>query len=414
MSDQRGHRIFAAFRVKSYRYQWPADLLTSWAFEMETLILGWYVLVATESVFLLSLFVALQFGGTLLSPYIGTLADRISRRRLLMALRICYAVSATILATLGLSGALTTWHVFAVGIVIGLLRPSDLVVRNSLIGDTVPESGLTNAMGLSRTTMDSARIAGALAGAGLFSTIGFGASYVVVAVFYLASVVFTAGVAHGVARTAGSAWAEMKVGLRYVIQTPRIASMMWLAFLVNLTAFPLSHGLLPHIAKDIYGTDENGLAHLMAAYAMGAMVGSIGLAWSGRSKHASRIVVVFIFVWYAVLLVFAQADSKSSGLLLLPLVGFAQSLSMISMSVTLLIATLPEIRGRVMGVRMLAVYGLPIGLVVAGALVEQVGFPIQATLYAGLGLLMTAAIVYRWRDALWRTTNEIASSQPSP
>ena len=296
---------------------------------------------------------------------------------------------------------------FAVGIVIGLLRPSDLVVRNSLIGDTVPEAGLTNAMGLSRTTMDSARIAGALAGAGLFSTIGFGASYVVVAVFYLVSVVFTAGVARGVARTAGSAWAELKVGLRYVIQTPRIASMMWLAFLVNLTAFPLSHGLLPHIAKDIYGTDENGLAHLMAAYAMGAMVGSIGLAWSGRSKHASRIVVVFIFVWYAVLLVFAQADSKSSGLLLLPLVGFAQSLSMISMSVTLLIATLPEIRGRVMGVRMLAVYGLPIGLVVAGALVEEVGFPIQATLYAGLGLLMTAAIAYRWRDALWRTTNEV-------
>ena len=87
-----------------------------------------------------------------------------------------------------------------------------------------------------------------------------------------------------------------------------------------------------------------------------------------------------------------------------------------SMSVTLLIATLPEIRGRVMGVRMLAVFGLPIGLVVAGALVEEVGFPIQATLYAGLGLLMTAAIVYRWRDALWRTTNEIEvpTSQPSP
>ena len=61
---------------------------------------------------------------------------------------------------------------FAVALVSGLLRPSDLVLRNALVADTVPQEQLTNAMGLSRTTMDSARIAGTLIGAGLFSTIG--------------------------------------------------------------------------------------------------------------------------------------------------------------------------------------------------------------------------------------------------
>ena len=44
----------APFRIRSYRFQWPADLLTSWAFEMETLILGWYVLVETNSVVMLT------------------------------------------------------------------------------------------------------------------------------------------------------------------------------------------------------------------------------------------------------------------------------------------------------------------------------------------------------------------------
>jgi MFS family permease len=397
-------RALAAFRVRSYRFQWPADLATSWAFEMETLILGWYVLVETQSVFLLSVFAALQFGGTLISPYVGTLADRISRRRLLLGLRAMYALAALLFAVLGLTDRLEPWMVFAIGIAVGLVRPSDLVVRNSLIGDTVPEADLPSAMGLSRTTMDSARIAGALAGAGLISTIGFGGSYAVVTAFYLCSIGLTAGVAPGVERAAGSAWVQLKFGLQFVIETPRIRAMMCLAFLVNLTAFPLSHGLLPYVAKNVYGTDATGLGHLMAAYAIGAMVGSIGLAIVGGTRHATRVVVVFIMLWYAILLVFAQSDSKNAGIVILALVGLAQSMAMISMSVALLVATKPEVRGRVMGVRMLAVYGLPLGLMAGGALAEQIGFAAQASLYSAIGLLATAAMAYRWRRFLWHGT----------
>jgi hypothetical protein len=73
--------VFAPFRIRNYRFQWPSDLITSWAFEMETIILGWYVLVETGSVLLLTLFAALNYTGTLLAPLfggdrIGALADR--------------------------------------------------------------------------------------------------------------------------------------------------------------------------------------------------------------------------------------------------------------------------------------------------------------------------------------------------
>ena len=67
----------APFLIRSYRFQWPADLLTSWAFEMEALILGWYVLVETGSVLLLTVFGALGYGGTLLAPMLGVASDRI-------------------------------------------------------------------------------------------------------------------------------------------------------------------------------------------------------------------------------------------------------------------------------------------------------------------------------------------------
>ena len=190
MSAARRGRVLAAFRIRSFRFQWSADLLTSWAFEMETLILGWYVLVATDSVFLLTAFGSLQFAGTLLSPFVGMLADRVSRRSLLIALRVAYAGCAWTLTALAVSGLLATWHVFAIALLAGLLRPSDLVLRNALVADTVPQEQLANAMGLSRTTMDSARIVGTLVGAGLFSTIGFGPAYVFVTAFYLVTNLF--------------------------------------------------------------------------------------------------------------------------------------------------------------------------------------------------------------------------------
>jgi hypothetical protein len=82
MSEPLRVPALAPFRVRSFRFQWPADLATSWAFEMEQLILGWYVLVETRSVFMLTVFASLLYIGTLLAPISGVIAayTRFSRR----------------------------------------------------------------------------------------------------------------------------------------------------------------------------------------------------------------------------------------------------------------------------------------------------------------------------------------------
>ena len=85
----------AAFRVRSFRLQWPADLLTSLAFQMETVILGWYVLVQTGSVLLLTAFGSLMFLGTLLAPMFGVLGDRLGSRVMLVAMRTIYEARST-------------------------------------------------------------------------------------------------------------------------------------------------------------------------------------------------------------------------------------------------------------------------------------------------------------------------------
>src|SRR6202022_2300172 len=110
--DETRHRVLsglarpsalAPFRIRNYRFQWPSDLLTSWAFEMETIILGWYVLVETGSVLLLALFAALNYTGTLLAPLFGVIGDRIGHRDLLAAMRASYIVLAATLMVLALS-----------------------------------------------------------------------------------------------------------------------------------------------------------------------------------------------------------------------------------------------------------------------------------------------------------------------
>jgi len=382
--------------------------MTSWAFEMEILILGWYVIVETQSVLSLTLFASLQWLGTLLAPYLGALGDRFGRRTLLCFLRLIYLALSFTLMTLALTNSLEPIHVYLVSLLAGLARPSDLVMRNGLIGDTISESKLMSAMGLSRTTMDTARIIGALFGAGLFSLFGLGVAYIIVSLFYAISFFLTLGVS-GIktnpsainSRKPESIFFNLKQGFVYVWQTPALLAAMWLAFLVNLTVFPVSHGILPYVAKSIYEVDESGLSHLVAAYAFGALLGSITMVFIKLKKNPARFMIINIFLMHVLIIIFAHIETKIGGQILLFFAGYIQSLAMISLVVTLLAIASGKFRGLVMGVRMMAVYGLPVGLMVSGYLIELLGYSWSVMLYGIVGLLLSASVATKWRNQIW-------------
>ena len=96
--------ILGALRIRSFRFQFASDLVTSWAFEMETVILGWYVMVNTGSVLWLTGFRSLQFLGTLAAPVYGVLGDRLGARSVLCAMRTVYSVLAAALRLVDVSG----------------------------------------------------------------------------------------------------------------------------------------------------------------------------------------------------------------------------------------------------------------------------------------------------------------------
>jgi len=402
----------APFRVRSFRFQWPADLLTSCAFEMETLMLGWYVLVETGSVLLLTLFGALQFAGTLVAPLFGLMGDRIGHRNVLCGMRAVYTTLATTLMAVAFAGVLSPLLVFIIAGLTGIVRPSDLGMRMALVGDTMPPDHLVAAMGVSRTTSDCARVAGAIAGAGMFAAFGIAPAYVAVASLYAIGLALTMAIASAnrlskaadPAASGGdpSAWRDLREGIAYVWSTPQLLAAMLLACLLNLTAYPISNGLLPYVAKDIYRIDQTGLGYLVASFAFGALLGSVTVSLRGAVK-AGRAMILSALAWYAMLLPFAQMREPHGGCMVLMLAGFAQSICMVTLAVLLLRTTSGKFRGRVMGVRMLAIYSLPFGLLAAGFLVGRIGFSATGTLYAVMGLLFSVVAALRWHAALWHS-----------
>jgi len=402
----------APFRVRSFRYQWPADLATSWAFEMETLILGWYVLVETGSVLMLTIFASLQYIGTLIAPMFGVLGDRLGHRTVLSAMRAVYTVLAATVMVLAFTHILTPWHVLLISGLMGLVRPSDVGTRAAVVGDIMPSAQLMGAMSIQRTTQDSAKIAGALSGAGLVALLGMGPAYLVVTLFYGASSFFTywAGrmqaaparkrqPAEGATRP--TPWRDLKEGLAYVWKTPHLLAVMTMALFLNMTAFPMMNHLLPVVAKQVYQADQTWLGYMVASASFGALVGSIVISRRGGALPPARMMTAFGVAWLAMLFVFSQIEQPVLGIFALMLAGCAQAMGLVPMLTMLLRTAEPQYRGRVMGIRMLAIYGNIPGLLAAGPLIAHFGYPVAATMICTFGIVTVVLVAFRWRKDLW-------------
>lgn len=400
--------MFAPFAIRSFRYQWSADLTTSWAAEMETLILGWYILTKTESVLLLTLFASLQWMGTLVAPAFGLAGDRVGHRNVLALMRATYVVLAAAIAAMSVAGALSPTAVLAVAAVAGVIRPCEFGARTVLTSEIVPQDRMMSAISLSRITTDSARAAGALAGAGAVAVLGMSAAYAIVVALYVISVALILRIPEHRApegnASRASPWRDLLEATRAIRQAPAQLAVLLLAFLVNFTVFPFTLGLLPFVAREVYGVSQVDLGYLAASAGAGAIVASLLVSRIAATVRPARMMITFAVAWHVLVIAFGYVTGMSAGLVLLVLIGMCSAMCMLPMAVLLLRGAPAALRGRIMGIRTQAVYGLPLGLLAAGPLIERVGFAAAATTYGLLGLTCIALIVLRWHTHLWLTT----------
>jgi predicted MFS family arabinose efflux permease len=226
---------------------------------------------------------------------------------------------------------------------------------------------------------------------------------------------FSLGVARSPLRaahaSAGATLAGLKEGARYVWAKPDLLGAFTIAFLVNLLAFPFLLGLLPYAAKEVFDVGQSGLGYLAAAFSAGALAGSLIVSANHAPLRAGRVMLWNAAAWFVAMLLFGQTSSLPLGLALLFVAGFLQSFCLLPLAAVMLRASGEEMRGRVMGMRQLAVWGIPLGLLASGPIIASLGYAACTALYSGIGLAATIAIGYRWRRALW---NPLAAANSHP
>jgi hypothetical protein len=304
---------------------------------------------------------------------------------------------------------LTPLVVIALAVVVGVLRPCDITIRFALIGQALPANQLIGALGISRITVDSARMVGALAGVGIFAAFGMVVAYVMITGLYLICLLLSFGVAGAdrqllAKRAPSSPLQDLRLGFKYVSSKPELVGTTSLAFWINVFAYPIGIGLLPFVANNVYQAPQAMLGWLGASYAFGSLVGSLIISSNRVAVGSGRLMIISAAIWFSLGVVFAFNEISHVGIVILLLMGFAQSFCVTPLVAVMLQSAEPAFRGRVMGIRILAILGLPIGLMLSGPLIEQIGFGGTISLYSLTGLLGALSMTRIWRDELWSKT----------
>ena len=187
-----------SFQVRDFRLLWLSDGFGSWAEHTEFVVLAWYVLTVTDSPFMVGVFGALRFVGTLFAPFYGVLADRYDRARLFALVRTSALAIAGVVLALAVAGQLNVWFVFVLMTMEGIARAAYIVTRQALVADQLQGERLMNGVALNRIAFNVAQLGGPAIGGVLLSRMGTIWAYVPVVVFnLLASLLALCDASHG-------------------------------------------------------------------------------------------------------------------------------------------------------------------------------------------------------------------------
>lgn len=385
----------AVLRQRDFGLVWSSMTLAAMGTQMEAVVLGWYVLTLTDSPFLVGLISAARMALNFLALFAGAVADRVRRQRLLATVEFVMTSLGLLILLLILTGLLEVWHLFAVTLASGLVRMFQMPAAQSLVGDTLTQDNISNGAALSNMGRNIAFIIGPLLGGLLFQTIGPQGAYTIIVLLYSLSGVLALSIRSARSATnrqSESVFSTVLQGLKYVRGQQVLWAALLLAVIINLTGWPFHTSLMPIFARDELGTGSAGLGMLLSAFGIGALLGSICLSMVQNLRYAGKGLIVAVVVWHASMLVFTVSDSFYLSLAILLVTGMAFGSTQVMMLTVLLRATLPEFRGRVMGLRVLAIYAYTFGSINAGAMAGAWGAPWAANINAVLGIALVGVL----------------------
>lgn len=401
--NQLTSQLFVSLQVPRYRLMWMSDIALHTAEFMEILILSWFILETTDSPLILGLFGALRFSGTLGAPFFGVFVDRIGWKKIFLSSRLAFLVFSLAIFTAAATDNLNISLILFMSVLTGLWRSVDMIVRQSILPEVVGSHRLQNGVALTRTGRDITQIFSPVLAGVLMDAYGVAMSYLVIVILYAVSLIliaFLSNISRYASENKDSVLGNLMSGLKYVRAQNFLMALLVIAFIVNLTAFPFNNALIAVIARDVFDTSATGLGWLMGAFSLGALLGSLVVGSFGPSRPTNKLMIAGSFLWHIAILLMAGMKLFYPSLPVLMLIGICQSFSMVTMAVMILQYTGYQMRGRVLGLRQLAVYGLPIGLLFSGFVADEVGVLWALVLNGTMGIALLGGVLVKWPQVL--------------
>ncbi|MEA2278634.1 MAG: hypothetical protein QOC78_3594 [Solirubrobacteraceae bacterium] len=385
-------RTFASLAVPNYRRYFAGQVVSLSGNWMQTVAEMWLVVQLTGSAFSVGLTAALQFLPILLfGAWGGLLADRVSKRRLLMITQALMAIPALTLWALTASGGVTLWMVYALVLVRGAVNAVDNPARQAFVMELVGARRVVNAVALNSVIVHTARIVGPAAAGGVIALLGVGPCFALNALSFAAMLVALRGMdpaalhlAQPVARAAG----QLRVALVHVRSTPELWIPLGAMVLVGTLSFNFQV-LLPVTAKETWHGTAGTYALMTSAMGVGSVAGALAAGF--RARVTPRLIVGASAAFGVAELLAAAAPSLPLQLVALVPLGAVSVTFAAGVNSTLQLAADPLLRGRVMALYSVVFLGsTPIGAPLVGWLAEVAG-PRAGFVLGGAAALVAAA-----------------------
>lgn len=393
-------RLFMAFQVPGFRWLWLAGTSMSVGWTVESLAQGWLVLQLTDSPFWVGAVSGVrgvcQF---LMSIPGGALADRLDRRRLVIAVHLCAFLTTLPLIVLVFTKTIAAWHMLIFAGAAGTIGAINAPATNTLTYDVVGGARLLNAAAFRFLGMSLIRIVGALAGGFILDWAGPGGNYTVaagasmVATGWLLLLKPPARPAQG-----GEAFTlAVKAGLRYAMRTPPLRRLLLLSLATEFFAFSYLW-MMPVMARDVLDVGARGLGYLSAMQGVGMLTAMLLLVSLGDFRNKGGLLLGSTFGFGLFIALFGLSPWFALSLFLVGVVGGMGSLYDSSMSTMLQLTVSEEMRGRVMGLYT-STWGLnQVGGLALGGIATALGAPIALAITGGMAAANALRLVRRAKD----------------
>ncbi|MGH9280030.1 MAG: MFS transporter, partial [Acidimicrobiales bacterium] len=385
---------FRSLQTRNFKLYTGGQLISVTGTGMQQVAQSWLVLELTDSGAALGITVALQFLPMLLfGVWGGLLADRLDKRRVLIATQAAQGVLALALWGLVVTGSVTLWQVYVLAFLLGCAFAIDMPTRQSFTIEMVGPDQVSNAVALNSAVFNSGRLLGPAVGGVIIASMGVGPCFLVNGISYIATVLALRAMRPGELfrqPPAPREKAQVRAGLRYAWRTAEVRRTLLLVTVIGTVGFNFVV-VLPLLAKDVFDGGPRLLGTLMSLMGMGALAGALVAA--RRAMPTRPVLVGAAMAFGAFELLAAVATTPPVAGVFVVAMGAAMMLFLATANSTLQLSAEPNMRGRVM-----ALYGLvflggtPFGGPLMGWLGEHVGPRFSLVVGGGVSLLTATGI----------------------